>query len=111
MWLKMGFSSVVKSENVWTKVQLRLCCSALSSDQETATVSAVSSMANEFPGGVGLAGCWVTNTKRKKVEKKNRHQDALGPSVHPVLGSHNRKSCFHNTDLAASVLLCQAAFV
>lgn len=61
MWLKMGFSSVVKSENVWTKVQL--CCSALSSGQETATVSAVSSMANEFPGRVGLAGCWVTNTK------------------------------------------------
>lgn len=65
MWLKMGFSMVVESEKFVRRVQLLEWCScpsacmlclALSSLQETVTVSAVSLMADLFPGG-GVVVC------------------------------------------------------
>lgn len=126
IWLKMGFSVVEESEKFGgvsrscrscAGVSLLRARSALSSGRETATVDAVSLMANQFPGGGVVAVCvcvfvyldvWGSNRcteegrrEKKEEERENSYQDALGNPVRPVSGSHNRKSCFHNTATAA----------
>lgn len=45
----------------------------------------------------GSNRCIEEEIEDKEKERETSHQDALGTPVQPVSGSHNRKSCFHNT--------------
>lgn len=58
---------------------------------------------------MGVSTCGLATSAWKKGERRvkkteNNLQDALETLIPPVSGSHNRKSCFHNTAMSASAV-------